>query len=174
MPAHYNAITYLHKPFNDKTRTEHQASQLYQHACAQPLFSQIRSVWRGRSNRLLELSAVQANSPHINQHNAGTKHVPLSQIRGSGGHGRLLDFDADFRPLNSHSRTRWLSVATAWQLGIKLPPVNLVQIGDTYFVRDGHHRISVARALGLEEIEATVTVWQVSEPVQPQAIPAVS
>ncbi|HEX9925075.1 MAG TPA: hypothetical protein VGD99_20635 [Anaerolineae bacterium] len=174
MTAHYQAITDLHQPFDNKTWAEHQASQLYQRACAQPLFAQIRSVWRGHSNRLLELATVQANSSHIEQRYEGTKQVSLDQIRGSGGHGRSRDFDADFRPLNSHSRSRWLSVATARQLGTKLPPVSLVQVGDIYFVEDGHHRISVANALGLAEIEATVTVWQVSKPVQPQAIPAVS
>ncbi len=41
-----------------------------------------------------------------------------------------------------------------------LPPVDLIQLGDTYFVRDGHHRISVARALGYAYIDANVTVWQ--------------
>jgi hypothetical protein len=42
-----------------------------------------------------------------------------------------------------------------------LPPVSLVQVGDEYFVRDGHHRISVAKAFGQETIEARVAVWEV-------------
>jgi hypothetical protein len=46
-----------------------------------------------------------------------------------------------------------------------LPPVVLVQVGDVYFVRDGHHRISVARALGQLDIEAAVTVWHLSGPL---------
>jgi hypothetical protein len=46
-----------------------------------------------------------------------------------------------------------------------LPPVALIQVGDYYFVRDGHHRISVARALGQQVIEATVEVWQVDKPL---------
>jgi hypothetical protein len=46
-----------------------------------------------------------------------------------------------------------------------LPPVVLVQVGDVYFVRDGHHRISVARALGQLDIEAEVTVWEVAGPL---------
>jgi hypothetical protein len=46
-----------------------------------------------------------------------------------------------------------------------LPPVVLVQVGDVYFVRDGHHRISVARALGQLDIEAEVTVWHLSGPL---------
>lgn len=165
MPAHYNATTYTPQPFNDKRYVEYQVSQLYDLVSNQPWISRLWSMWNGRSSRLLELTTVQANCPQIEQRYEGVKKVPLGQIRGSSGHGRSRDFDADFRPLNSHSRSRWLSVATAWQLGTRLPPVSLVQVGDIYFVEDGHHRISVAKALGLEEIEATVTVWHVDEPL---------
>lgn len=168
MPAHYDAITYTPQPSNNKRQVEYQVSQLYELVSNRPWFSRLRSMWGGRSSRLLELATVQANCPHIEQHYEGVKKVPLGQIRGSSGHGRSRDFDADFRPLNSYSMSRWLSVATAWQLGTRLPPVSLVQVGDIYFVEDGHHRISVANALGLEEIEATVTVWQIDEPLSLQ------
>jgi hypothetical protein len=47
--------------------------------------------------------------------------------------------------------------------GDPLPPVELIQVGSVYFVRDGHHRISVARAMGQQEIEAVVTVWQTAD-----------
>jgi len=80
-------------------------------------------------------------------------------IRGS--EGRCQDFDADFRPLKELSRERWMAIAAAWKLGTELPPVQLVQIRDLYFVRDGHHRISVARAMRQENIDAEVTVWEV-------------
>ena len=58
-----------------------------------------------------------------------------------------------------------------------LPPVALIQVGHLYFVRDGHHRISVARALGQETIDAEVTVWDVAcppawEPQVPAGLPA--
>jgi hypothetical protein len=53
-------------------------------------------------------------------------------------------------------------VAAARRRGKSLPPVDLIQVGDAYFVRDGHHRISVARALGQQDIEAKVIVWQVT------------
>jgi hypothetical protein len=61
--------------------------------------------------------------------------------------------------------SRWLRVAAARDQGKVLPPVVLVQVEDVYFVRDGHHRISVARALGQLDIEAEVTVWQVPGPL---------
>ena len=55
----------------------------------------------------------------------------------------------------------WLSVAVARQRGKSLPQVQLIQVGDVCFCRDGYHRIPVARALGQRDIEAEVTVWQV-------------
>lgn len=44
--------------------------------------------------------------------------------------------------------------------GVKLPPVALIQVGEVYFVEDGHHRISVAKLWGEHEIEAEVTIWE--------------
>jgi len=89
--------------------------------------------------------------------------VAIAQICGS--EGRAADFDRDFNPLQDHTRDRWLGIAEAYQRGRYLPPVALIQVGDHYFVRDGHHRISVARALGQQAIEATVEVWQVDQPL---------
>ncbi|MFN2186580.1 MAG: hypothetical protein ACK2UU_21575, partial [Anaerolineae bacterium] len=63
------------------------------------------------------------------------------------------------------ARGRWLSIARARQQGKDLPPVVLIRVGDVYFVRDGHHRISVAQALGQLDVEARVTVWQVTGPL---------
>jgi hypothetical protein len=89
--------------------------------------------------------------------------VPISQIGGS--EGRVGDFDRDFNPLKDYTRRRWLGIAAARERGKVLPPVSLVQVGDVYFVKDGHHRISVARAVGQDAIEARVTAWQVEGPL---------
>jgi hypothetical protein len=93
----------------------------------------------------------------------------MNQIRGSEGRSRY--FDRDFNPLYDRARGRWLNIARARQQGKDLPLVVLVQVGDIYFVKDGHHRISVARALGQKAIDARVTVWQVSGPL-PWEMPA--
>jgi hypothetical protein len=53
-----------------------------------------------------------------------------------------------------------------------LPPVRLIQVGDVYFVRDGHHRISVAKALGQTEIDAVVSVWHAAGPLPWETAPA--
>jgi hypothetical protein len=109
------------------------------------------------------LASVEAACRLDTSCDAGLQTVAIAQILGS--EGRSTDFDRDFYPLHDHNRERWLGIARARQEGKALPVVSLVQIGDVYFVRDGHHRISVARALGQEEIEARVTVWQATGPL---------
>ena len=128
-----------------------------------------RQIWaklRGQPNQLLDLTTVTATCAIGDRRAAGTQIVPIQQIRGS--EGRCADFDVAFHPLKAHTEDRWLSVANANVRGRGLPPVELIQVGTVYFVRDGHHRISVAAALGQREIDAIVTVWQVTTPVQAQ------
>ena len=121
-------------------------------------------LW-SRPGRLINLAEIEATCVPVGHYYAGARRVPISQIRGSGNEGRCWDFDADFRPLKAHSTARWLAIATARQMGVTLPPVALIEIEGVYFVEDGHHRISVARAMGQPDIEATVTVWQVAGPL---------
>ncbi|MBO0747808.1 MAG: hypothetical protein J2O47_05640, partial [Acidimicrobiaceae bacterium] len=79
-------------------------------------------------------------------------------IVGSVDRGR--DFDREFRPTSNRSRERWQRIATAQRRGASMPPISVYRIGDMHFVRDGHHRVSVARALGWRTIEAEVTEVQ--------------
>lgn len=132
-------------------------------ARVQAWWDRLLSALTGRSRSLLHLDTVRATCTIRRSHYAGMRSVPICQIRGS--EGRCDDFDADFRPLQSHSRGRWVSVAVAQLKGVTLPAVDLIQIGDVYFVRDGHHRISVGRAMGQEIIDAEVTVWEVAGPL---------
>lgn len=139
------------------------AAYLYSMVHGWGLVRKLSSALTGRSNRLLDLAAVRRACDVGSRHFGGIRAVPLDQIRGSAG--RCGDFDADFRPLGGHLKDRWVSIATAQQMGRTMPPVDLIQVGDAYFVRDGHHRISVARALGQKAIDARVTVWQVRGPL---------
>jgi hypothetical protein len=120
----------------------------------------------GRARHLLDLAAVEATCTVYDRRYTGLQMVPIDGIRGSGG--RSNEFDRDFCPLWDHTRERWLNIAVLRQQGKPLPPVDLVQIGEVYFCIDGHHRVSVARALGEREIEAQVTVWQVAGPLLEQ------
>ena len=92
---------------------------------------------------------------YVSEHSAGKAVVPLDAIVGTVDRGR--DFDRSFRPTTGRVRSRWEHIATAMRRGEAMPPVDLVRVGQIYFVRDGHHRVSVARALGHTDIDATVT-----------------
>ena len=85
----------------------------------------------------------------------GLQVVPISAIVGTVDRSR--DFDRHFRPTSGRVRGRWEQIATAMRRGDALPPVDLYRLGEIYFVRDGHHRVSVACALGRDEIDAYVT-----------------
>jgi hypothetical protein len=120
------------------------------------------SFLTGRSTNLLDLTTEISERRIRNQHDAGSRTVAINRINGS--EGRTGDFDRDFNPLHTRTRDRWMSIAIARSQGNTLPSVELIQLGDGYFVRDGHHRISVARAFGEEYIDARVIVLEL-EPV---------
>jgi hypothetical protein len=132
---------------------------LYRRAYAGGWIGKWWTGFTGQGTTLLELTHIEATGTVHNRHALGLLTVPIADIRGS--ENRCTDFDADFHPVQRHTEARWLSVATAWYRDIVLPPIDLVQVGDIFFVRDGHHRVSVARALGQIHIDAYVTVCQV-------------
>jgi hypothetical protein len=142
----------------DSRRLSREAIQRYRTVQVRAWLGRFRSLLTGGNRHPLELTAPGATRSSGGAHYAGTRAVPIRQIQGS--EGRSKDFDAAFRPLRAHNRSRWLSVATAMQRNVILPPVALIQVGDVYYVRDGHHRISVAKALGQEAIDAEVTAWE--------------
>lgn len=88
----------------------------------------------------------------------GLQLIPLDAIIGSVD--KVKDFDRRFRPTSDKSRARWERIARASRVGEEIPPIDVYKLGDYYFVRDGHHRVSVARALRLKLIEAEVTEVQ--------------
>lgn len=84
----------------------------------------------------------------------GYRHVPVADIVGTAA--RPQDFDIEFRPLNPALRQRCERLERAVRDGARLPPVELTQLGQMYFVRDGHHRVSIARSMGWATIDANV------------------
>jgi hypothetical protein len=135
------------------------AADLYDKAHRQARWSQAWSKLSRRPHALMPLTDIQASRAARGSHAGGVRSVALDRIEGS--EGRRAEFDTKFRPLQTHTKERWLRVAHAMLKGVALPPVELVQVGDRYFVRDGHHRVSVARALGQTDIDAHVTVQDV-------------
>jgi hypothetical protein len=97
------------------------------------------------------------------QHDLGLQVVPLDAVVGTVD--RTVDFDRGFRPTSPRLRSRWERIAAAQRRGESMPPVSLFKIGDLYFVRDGHHRVSVAKSLGRPDIDAYVTEVETRVPL---------
>ena len=88
--------------------------------------------------------------------------IPVASIVASADRQKAAAFDADFRP-PEHSRERWTRMLLAAQHGSRLPPVSVYRLGDEHVVRDGHHRVSVARQLGAASIDAEVVELHVAQ-----------
>jgi hypothetical protein len=92
----------------------------------------------------------------VAEHDLGLQTILLDSIVGTVD--RTRDFDRDFRPTNPRLRARWQRIAEAQRRGEAFPPISVYRIGELHFVRDGHHRVSVARSLGRKDIDAYVTL----------------
>ncbi len=106
------------------------------------------------SNQLLSFDEVKGALGAVSQVYLGMREVSVSKIVGSVGRHR--DFDRAFLPSKPDLGTRWRRIDEIMQRAEELPPVSLYKIGDAYFVRDGNHRVSVARQRGVEMIDAEV------------------
>jgi hypothetical protein len=139
-------------------RTFLELPELYRSMQNKAFWSSLLPLLTGRSRRLIDFSTKLNGRKIRSRHYAGSQTVQIRSIKGS--EGRSDDFDRDFNPIQTRTTYRWMSVATARSAGVTLPPVELIQIGGDYCVRDGHHRISVARAFGEDFIDAEVTVLE--------------
>ena len=92
----------------------------------------------------------------------GRRAVRAADVVGSTG--RCAEFDGSFLPASGRARTRWERVDRAFRSGEELPPITLYKVGDSYFVEDGNHRVSVARYHGVEWIDAVVTEFRARPP----------
>ncbi len=107
------------------------------------------------SNRLLCFDELKKISGTVGRVYRGVRAVPVAQIGGSVG--RSSEFDRDFMPAKASVEERWKRIDRAFHRSEELPPVSLYKLGGSYFVLDGHHRVSVARYHGVEWIDAEVT-----------------
>jgi hypothetical protein len=115
-----------------------------------------------RPSRLYDLNVLRQHLYLRGSSYSGIQVVPIRAIIGS--EGRTTDFDIDFHPMNEAARQRWINVAMAYLSHQPLDLVQLIQVGDAFFVRDGHHRISVSRAFGQIAIDAEVITLKASSP----------
>src|SRR3954470_2539452 len=104
---------------------------------------------------MLPFEEVVAALGRRSQRDLGVQRIPLDSIVGTVDR-RRGEFDRAFRPASPEVRGRWERIAAARRRGEPMPPIDVFRIGELHFVNDGHHRVSVARALGDETIEANV------------------
>jgi len=109
----------------------------------------------GDVNVILPFEEVVQALGQIGERRLGLQVIPLDSIVGTVD--RTREFDRQFRPTSGRGRVRWERVAAAMRRGESLPPIDVYRIGELHFVRDGHHRVSVARTLGRSDIDAYVT-----------------
>ena len=120
--------------------------------------SRLRARLRGEPGEVgvvLPFDEVIAALGNRGEKRLGLQTIELDSIVGSVDRER--EFDREFRPKTARLRGRWQGIAEATRRGKSLPPIDVYRIGDLHFVRDGHHRVSVARHLGLDKIDAQVT-----------------
>lgn len=118
---------------------------------------------RGEPTGLLSFEQVRSQLRATGETPRGLVDVPLDSIVGSVG--RYTDFTRDFLPLEGTSEGRWARVKSMMEGLSGLPPIEVYKVGDAYFVKDGHHRVSVAREMGVESMEAYVTEINVKVPL---------
>lgn len=136
----------------------------------QQLLANVAGKVRGHgedSSQSLPFEEVVAALGRVSERNMGIQEIPVANIVGSVD--KVRDFDPKFRPTSGRSRQRWERIALALRTGQTIPPIDVYQVGDMYFVRDGHHRVSVCRALDIATIDADVTrVITLAEPTDVQ------
>lgn len=127
-----------------------------------------KAFWRklttwltGERNELLPFDAVRDRIPLRGQSYLGLRTIEIDKIVGSIG--RYRDFDRAFMPRQTQTKDRWIRVDSAHYDAIPLPPIEVYKLGEVYFVKDGNHRVSVARERGQLMIDAYVT--EISVPI---------
>lgn len=140
-----------------------EAESAWSNARRKAFWTKLSANLRGKDVTLLDYEEV---CKRLNLHNAfykGRQNVPLDKIVGSVG--RYHDFIQEFLPVTNEMSNRWQHIAELYlnPHGSGLPPIECYKIGDSYFVKDGNHRVSVAKQLEAPDIEAYV--WEYPVPI---------
>ncbi|MDD3823850.1 MAG: transcriptional regulator [Sphaerochaetaceae bacterium] len=126
---------------------------------------QLLSTLQWKNNELLSFYEVtKLIKPKLETYR-GLMAIPLEKVIGS--EGRYHDFTLAFFPRKEMLRSRWQSIDEAHLHQVILPPISVYKLGDSYFVRDGNHRVSVAKAQGVEFIDAEVVELDSEIPLEP-------
>ncbi len=137
--------------------------------------AEVQHLWAsltGRSDQLLEYDDITQKLHARGFSSKGVQEIPVDAIVGSVN--RFQDFNRDFMPLYDEDRERWARVKAAMTSpgSAGLPPIRVYKLGDAYFVLDGNHRVSIAREMGIDTIEADVTEIRSKVPLSPEDSPS--
>jgi nucleotide-binding universal stress UspA family protein len=130
---------------------------------------QVLARLSGRSAELLEYQEVRKRLRATNQVSRGLQNIPLDAIVGSVG--RASDYTRSFLPRQDDDQGRWAKVKVVMTGMVGLPPIEVYQIDQVYFVLDGNHRVSVARQMNAKYIQAYVTEIKTEVPLAPDVQP---
>jgi hypothetical protein len=129
------------------------------------IMSRILGLLKSQKDEMLSLPDVRTIVRPESETYRGMQTVPIAKILGSEGRSR--DFNRAFLPRHDKMMRRWMNIDVAHYENVILPPIKLFEIGGAYFVRDGNHRVSVARMQGAEFIDAEVTSLASEVPITP-------
>ena len=128
----------------------------------------VQAALTRRSRRLPSLDRVLAAAGLEGKSFGGLLEIPLNKVVGSAAaDAKAADFDPGFLPVSRRLRDRWSRIYTAMVEGDELPPIDVYKLDDYYYVIDGHHRVSVARSLGRDVINARVVEVKTRAPLGP-------
>lgn len=139
------------------------ANEDFNNAIRKGFWRSVVSWLKKKDDRLLPFDEYRKRLPFSSEHYLGMRQIEIDRIVGSVG--RYQDFDGAFLPRHERIRPRWESIDTAHLQDVILPPIEVYKIGEIYFVRDGNHRVSVAREKGQLYIDAQVIEIDVPFPV---------
>lgn len=148
---------------------DEQVNSDFERARQKAFLREVLSVFRRESNDLIPYHEVRKRVAPEAESYKGIQFVPVKQIVGSVD--RFQDFDRTFLPRQRHTRRRWMNIDRAYYQDIRLPPIQLYKVGDVYFVKDGNHRVSVAKERGVEFIDAEVFEGHIRVPLYASMTP---
>lgn len=145
----------------NRNRAMHQAAeQLFEQAWLMGRVKFLLARLFNQSRELLYLGDLNIEPVAVTH----LERQPVNLDKIIGTSGRLDRFDCDFLPVRRGSRARWIGVATAMMDDIyQMPVIEIVQVGEHYYVIDGNHRVSAARAMNKLFIDANVTRWEFTD-----------
>jgi hypothetical protein len=135
----------------------------FERARQKALIHDLLSIVKREPNELIPYHEIRKRVSPDRESYRGFQVVPVDQIVGSVD--RFRDFDREFLPRHGHTAGRWQNIDRAYYQDVRLPPIQLYKVGDVYWVKDGNHRVSVAKERGVDFIDAEVIEGHIRVPL---------